>query len=107
MNILLLMPGIVFLGGMFFIYLLKHYQLKKFLDFWAGDNNIKENNKLFFNVNDSILILSVFCFVYFIGTFIYQNSLDKINQEIARQKSEEYINEKAQELILILKKRSN
>ena len=103
MDMLLLMPGITFIAGMFFIYLLKRYQLKKILDFWGGDNKVKENDKLFFNTTDSILILSFFCGIYFIATYVYQNSLDNINKEVELKHSEEVITKKAEELILILK----
>lgn len=104
MNVLLLMPGIVFIWGIMVIIILKQYQLKKLLDFWSGDNKIKENEKLHFNANYAIITLSAFCCLYFCGTFIYQNSLDRINEKLTKQKSEEYINERAKQLVLILKK---
>lgn len=89
---------------MFFIYLLKRYQLKKILDFWHGDNKIKENIDLSFNVANSILFLVCFCTSYFIGTFVYQNSLDVINKEIQVQQTEEIIMKKTNEIILLLKR---
>lgn len=104
MNVLLLMPGIVFMWGILVITILKQYQLKRLLDFWSGDNKIKENEKLHFNANYAIITLSTFCCLYFCGTFMYQNSLDTINEKITKQKSEEYINERAKQLVLILKR---
>lgn len=102
----LIMPGICFIIGLILILLINRYQLKKFLDYWGGDNKIKENPQLYFNANYAIVALSLFCVVYLISSLVYQNSVNKQQQDMDNKKIEKQIHDKAEELIFELKKQS-